>query len=298
MRRDDDNGSVRRLLMVANPFPPQVSGGNARLLRFVRYLPEYGWEVTVLAADVPGTAPVPPDLHIERAAAPGPEDAYRFARRLTRGSVVPFRRAPVSVPDSGAPKESPRRAPDADSADARSFRIGCRTIRRHTAPFQPARRRERLDRRARRVRGLDRPGGASRPQTAAGAPLPCDPLELPQAERRARRLDPRTTDRAAVDRRLPGPVGDPPSPPVSDARPSRHTLRARGLGPAPGRGRDGDEPADRRLVARQVPRPERPRLRPAERLRPPRAPRQRPAARARPVARPHRQALRPRRAAL
>jgi len=86
MSRGDDAGDRRRLLMVANPFPPQVSGGNARLLRFARYLPECGWDVTVLAADVPGTAPVPSDLHIVRTTAPGPEGAYRLARRLTRGS--------------------------------------------------------------------------------------------------------------------------------------------------------------------------------------------------------------------
>ena len=94
----------RRLLMVANPFPPQVSGGNARLLRFARYLPECGWDVTVLAADAPGTAPIPSDLHIVRTAAPGPEDAYRLARRLTRASGG--RSGPTSSPASVGESEA------------------------------------------------------------------------------------------------------------------------------------------------------------------------------------------------
>jgi len=115
MSRRDDAGSERRLLMVANPFPPQVSGGNARLLRFARYLPDCGWEVTILAADVPGTAPVPEGLHIERAAAPGPEDAYRLARRLTRSSAVSFRRAPATDTGASATDEVEIKPPTTDA---------------------------------------------------------------------------------------------------------------------------------------------------------------------------------------
>jgi glycosyltransferase involved in cell wall biosynthesis len=72
---------VRRLLMVANAFPPMASGGNARQLRFIRYLPEFGWEVTVLSARVKGPAPEPEGVRIERAAAPNPESLYGLARR-------------------------------------------------------------------------------------------------------------------------------------------------------------------------------------------------------------------------
>ncbi len=75
---------MRRLLMVANAFPPMASGGNARQLRFIRYLPEFGWEVTVLSARVQGPAPVPDGIRVERAAAPNPESLYAFARRASR----------------------------------------------------------------------------------------------------------------------------------------------------------------------------------------------------------------------
>jgi glycosyltransferase involved in cell wall biosynthesis len=74
----------RRLLMVANPFPPMASGGNARQVRFARYLPENGWEVTILAARATGPAVVPPGLRVERAATPGPEGLYAAGRRASR----------------------------------------------------------------------------------------------------------------------------------------------------------------------------------------------------------------------
>jgi glycosyltransferase involved in cell wall biosynthesis len=77
-----DTRPVRRLLMVANAFPPMASGGNARQLRFIRYLPEFGWEVTVLSARVEGPAPEPDGVRIERAAAPNPESLYGLARRM------------------------------------------------------------------------------------------------------------------------------------------------------------------------------------------------------------------------
>jgi hypothetical protein len=44
---------MKRLLMVANPFPPMASAGNARLLRFLRHLPENGWETTVRSMRTP-----------------------------------------------------------------------------------------------------------------------------------------------------------------------------------------------------------------------------------------------------
>ena len=42
---------VKRVLMVAYHFPPMnVSSGVQRTLRFAQYLPEFGWEPTVLSA--------------------------------------------------------------------------------------------------------------------------------------------------------------------------------------------------------------------------------------------------------
>src|SRR5262245_52923536 len=38
------------VLMFAYPFPPAAAAGTFRTLRFVRYLPEYGWNALVLTA--------------------------------------------------------------------------------------------------------------------------------------------------------------------------------------------------------------------------------------------------------
>lgn len=52
---------MKRLLVVANPFPPMTSAGTTRVLRLLRHLPAQGWEATVLTADVGGPA-TPPDF--------------------------------------------------------------------------------------------------------------------------------------------------------------------------------------------------------------------------------------------
>lgn len=69
---------MKRLLVVANPFPPLVSAGNQRVLRFLKHLPEQGWEPTVLTVEARGEAPVPDGLPILRAPVPVP-------RRLLQG---------------------------------------------------------------------------------------------------------------------------------------------------------------------------------------------------------------------
>lgn len=100
----------RRLLMIANPFPPMASGGNARQVRFARYLPENGWEVTVLAARGAGPVTVPDGLRVERAAAPGPEGLYAAGRRVAR--AVAARRGRSARPP-GAPAQPVADAPQA-----------------------------------------------------------------------------------------------------------------------------------------------------------------------------------------
>ena len=68
----------RKLLVVANPYPPMVSAGTARIARFLRHLPEHGWEPTVLTARAKGTAPCPPGVRVIRA-------PVLFPRRLLGG---------------------------------------------------------------------------------------------------------------------------------------------------------------------------------------------------------------------
>ena len=69
---------MKNLLVIANPFPPLVSAGNQRVLRFLRHLPEQGWEPTVLTVEARGEAPVPDGLPVPRAPVPVP-------RRLLQG---------------------------------------------------------------------------------------------------------------------------------------------------------------------------------------------------------------------
>ena len=71
---------MKKLLIVANPFPPMASAGSARLLRFLRHLPEHGWQATVLAPRARGPEPVPPGVRVVRCAAPNLESVYAAAR--------------------------------------------------------------------------------------------------------------------------------------------------------------------------------------------------------------------------
>ena len=109
---------MKRVLYVANPFPPTASGGNARHLRFLRYLPAYGWEATVLAVRTAGPVPDPPDVRIERARRLDPERLYGLAG----GSPAPMR----------------GRRPAGDAAGRRAGRGG---VRRRAIGSHAARRR-------------------------------------------------------------------------------------------------------------------------------------------------------------
>lgn len=88
---------MKRLLVIANPFPPMASAGTTRVVRFLRHLPERGWEPTVLTARAKGPAPVPPGVRIERAPVPVPAPLLRGGRRSTRANQWVF------VPDPYAP---------------------------------------------------------------------------------------------------------------------------------------------------------------------------------------------------
>ncbi|MFO1020272.1 MAG: hypothetical protein U0903_06200 [Planctomycetales bacterium] len=70
-----EHASEKRLLLISYHFPPVGGAGVQRPLKFVKYLPEYGWMPTVLTAENP-SAPVfddslcrdfPTGLRIERA---------------------------------------------------------------------------------------------------------------------------------------------------------------------------------------------------------------------------------------
>lgn len=81
--------AVNRLLYIANPFPPKASAGNARHLRFLHHLPEFGWEPTVLTGRAKGSVAEPTGVCIERALSPSLDSLNSAARWVTgvRGRV-------------------------------------------------------------------------------------------------------------------------------------------------------------------------------------------------------------------
>ena len=62
-----------KLLVVANPYPPMVSAGTTRVVRFLRHLPDHDWEPTVLTAKAAGPAAEPPGVRVVRAPVPWPK---------------------------------------------------------------------------------------------------------------------------------------------------------------------------------------------------------------------------------
>lgn len=47
----NENGEVKRVLFIAYIFPPHGGGGVQRTTKFLKYLPQYGWQGTVLTGD-------------------------------------------------------------------------------------------------------------------------------------------------------------------------------------------------------------------------------------------------------
>jgi len=87
---------VKRLLVVANPFPPMASAGTTRVLRFLRHLPDHGWETTVLTAEAHGPSPTPEFVRVVRTPTLAPRALREGGRRarLTGWVFVPDPYAP------------------------------------------------------------------------------------------------------------------------------------------------------------------------------------------------------------
>jgi glycosyltransferase involved in cell wall biosynthesis len=94
---------MKKLLFVATYFPPIPSGGNARQLRFLRYLPEFGWEPVVLTYRARGPVPDPEGVRVVRTLTPTLDAAYALARRVT---AAPQARRPAVPPPTGSATEA------------------------------------------------------------------------------------------------------------------------------------------------------------------------------------------------
>lgn len=75
---------MRKLLVIANPYPPMASAGTNRIVRFLRHLPDEGWEPSVLAAAAQGPAAVPAGVRVFRAAVPWPKQLLSGGRRSAK----------------------------------------------------------------------------------------------------------------------------------------------------------------------------------------------------------------------
>jgi glycosyltransferase involved in cell wall biosynthesis len=85
----DNNSKLKRVLFVLYYFPPSGGPGVQRCLKFVRYLPQFGWQPIVLTVqadadfqvrDETMLREIPEGLHIKRSFCPEP---YGLYRRLT-----------------------------------------------------------------------------------------------------------------------------------------------------------------------------------------------------------------------
>lgn len=139
--------TTRRVLLVAYYFPPLGGSGVQRTLKFVRYLPEFGWQPVVLTArnadlstrDETLVGQVSPDVPVVRTFIPEP---YALYRRLTRrASDVPVDLAVLTLGPSERRRFTERFAEWVRSTcfipDARvgwlpfAVLAGWRAIRRH-----------------------------------------------------------------------------------------------------------------------------------------------------------------------
>jgi glycosyltransferase involved in cell wall biosynthesis len=100
---------MRRVLILAYDFPPRGATGVIRVTKFVRYLPEFGWQPVVVAAAVRGgmldealLAQLPPELEtirVENRFAPGNAVAGRHAARPSLRARIRQQMRRLFIPD-------------------------------------------------------------------------------------------------------------------------------------------------------------------------------------------------------
>ncbi len=93
LESNSNSKATQRVLIVAYVFPPVGGAGVQRVTKFVKYLPEFGWEATVLTTENPSVpltdesllADVPPQTKIVRARTLEP--GYAFKRSFLAGNA-------------------------------------------------------------------------------------------------------------------------------------------------------------------------------------------------------------------
>ncbi len=106
------SGASRRLLLIAYSFPPVGGAGVQRPAKWVKYLPQFGWDVTVLTPENPSVpvrdesllAEIPPETRVIRAKTWEPD--YRLKQRLASGPATDTRRSLVGRAISNAKSQA------------------------------------------------------------------------------------------------------------------------------------------------------------------------------------------------
>lgn len=103
---------MKRVLIIAYYFPPIGGSGVQRPTKFVKYLPQFGWQPYIIATDRPPgeegwdetlLADVPPSAQVWRVPTPQPQPVNRLARWVGWQAATARRNGKEAVaPDSGA----------------------------------------------------------------------------------------------------------------------------------------------------------------------------------------------------
>lgn len=111
---------MKRVLMIAYYFPPIGGSGVQRPTKFVKYLPEFGWQPYVISTDRPYgdgaegrdetlLADIPDGVRVWRVPTPQPRPVYRLAQWLGwRSEAVDAYRRGVTPPPSATPPAEKR----------------------------------------------------------------------------------------------------------------------------------------------------------------------------------------------
>lgn len=93
-----DSDAMKRVLLISYYFPPSGGPGVQRVLKFVKYLPAFGWQPTVLTlapdhAAYPDLDPtladeIPPSVRVERTRAWDPYAVYARVQGKAKGETV------------------------------------------------------------------------------------------------------------------------------------------------------------------------------------------------------------------
>jgi glycosyltransferase involved in cell wall biosynthesis len=95
---DRATGPKKRLLFISYAFPPTGGGGVQRSAKFTKYLPEYGWQSTVLTAANPSVPVQDQDLQ---------DDLNRSTKILRARTLEPSYAMKKSLVDSGQRRSGP-----------------------------------------------------------------------------------------------------------------------------------------------------------------------------------------------